>query len=356
MIALKKSRYATNDEKWQAVLQRDVRANGVFFFSVKTTGVYCRPSCASRTPRRENVAFHPSCTAAEHAGFRACKRCQPNGPSAQEREAQLVAHACRILEANEKPQKLDELARIIGLSPFHFHRLFKKVTGLTPKAYATAQRNETVRQKLSRSGSITAAIYDAGYASNGRFYAKSSTLLGMKPRAFRHGGMGETIRFATGKCSLGSILVAASEKGICAIFLGDNCESLCRDLQDRFARAQLIAGDHKFEKQIAQVIELVENPKIKSHLPLDIRGTAFQQKVWDALTKIPVGKTATYAQIAHQIGRPKAIRAVGGACSANPLAVAIPCHRVVRADGNLSGYRWNVERKRALLQSEKRLG
>lgn len=352
MIASTRTRYDTDDEKWDAVLRHDSRADGAFFFAVKTTGIYCRPSCRSRTPLRRNVSFYASCKTAEQAGFRPCKRCQPDGDHPRQREAQMVARACRILESSEKPPKLNALARAAGMSPFHFHRLFRKSTGLTPKAYGDAHRSETMRQKLSRGGSITSAIYDSGYSSNGRFYARADRMLGMKPRAFQKGGMGETLHFATGRCSLGFLLVAASEKGICAILLGDNPDALSRELLARFPKAHLVAAAPGFKKDVARVIGLVENPGAETHLPLDIRGTVFQQKVWNALTRIPPGQTATYAQVAKKIGRPGAVRAVGAACGANPLAIAIPCHRVVRTDGNLAGYRWGIERKKTLLSRE----
>ena len=267
--------------------------------------------------------------------------------------AQMVTKACRLIESQERAPTLDELARAVGMSPFHFQRTFTRLTGLSPKAYAAAHRAKKVRSALSRSGSVTGAIYAAGYNSNGRFYAHAAQALGMKPRAFRQGGSGATIRFAVGQCSLGSILVGASDQGICAIFLGDDPNQLARDLQDRFPRARLIGADRDFEQTVARVVGLVENPQIALDLPLDIRGTVFQQKVWRALTKIPLGQTASYAQIAQRIGLPKAVRAVAGACAASLLAVAIPCHRVVRTDGNLSGYRWGVERKRALLHKER---
>jgi len=266
--------------------------------------------------------------------------------------AQMVTKACRLIETSEKPPKLDQLARAVGLSPFHFQRIFTKSTGLSPKAYATAHRAKKIRSVLPRSSSVTDAIYDAGYNSNGRFYANAAKTLGMKPQAFRRGGSGATIRFAIGQCSLGSILVAASDKGVCAIFLGDDPDQLARNLQDRFRQAHVIGADRAFEQIVAKIVGFVENPQLGLHLPLDIRGTAFQQRVWRALTEIPLGQTASYAEIAKRIGLPKAVRAVAGACAANPIAVAIPCHRVVRTDGNLSGYRWGVARKRALLRKE----
>ncbi len=266
--------------------------------------------------------------------------------------ASLVARACRNIEAAESPPDLETLAAAAGMSRFHFQRVFKKLTGLTPKAYATAHRAKRMRDELSKSRTVTEAIYEAGYQSNGRFYAESSQRLGMEPKTLRRGGAGESIRFAIGESSLGAILVASSEKGICAILIGDDPNALAADLQDRFPKADLIGGDQAYEKTVAAVIGHVEAPDLGWNLPLDIRGTAFQERVWRALQKIPAGSTATYSEVAAALGEPKAVRAVAGACAANKIAVAIPCHRVVRTDGSLSGYRWGVERKRALLDRE----
>jgi AraC family transcriptional regulator of adaptative response/methylated-DNA-[protein]-cysteine methyltransferase len=344
--------YSTDDARWDAVVRRDAAADGRFVYSVRSTGVYCRPSCGSRRARRENVAFHADPAAAERAGFRPCKRCNPAGASTAQQQAALVAQACRAIETAEEMPRLDALAESAGLSPYHFHRVFKAVTGLTPRAYAAAHRHQRLRDRLPGSARVTDAIYDAGYGSNGRFYATSTEVLGMTPGRFRTGGPGAAVRFAVGQCSLGAILVAATDKGVCAILLGDEPEALVHDLQDRFPRAELIGGDARFEQWVAQVVGLVEAPQVGLELPLDVRGTAFQQRVWQALREIPPGRTASYAEIAERIGQPKSVRAVAQACGANPLAVAIPCHRVVRRDGGLSGYRWGVERKRTLLQRE----
>jgi AraC family transcriptional regulator of adaptative response/methylated-DNA-[protein]-cysteine methyltransferase len=341
-----------DDARWAAVSRRDAGADGRFVYAVRTTGIYCRPSCGSRLPRRENVAFHADASSAERAGFRPCKRCNPDGASIAQRQAALVERACRRLEASDEPPGLDALAAEAGLSPYHFHRVFKAVTGLTPRAYATAQRQRRVRDELGRSRSVTEAIYDAGYGSNGRFYETSSQVLGMTPTRYRRGGAGTAVRFAVGQCSLGAILVGATQQGICAIELGDEPQALVRALQDRFPKAELIGGDAAFERWVARVIGLVEAPGLGLDLPLDVRGTAFQQRVWQALRDIPAGSTASYAEIAERIGAPSSVRAVAQACAANPLAVAIPCHRVVRRDGGLSGYRWGVERKQALLERE----
>jgi AraC family transcriptional regulator, regulatory protein of adaptative response / methylated-DNA-[protein]-cysteine methyltransferase len=343
-----------DQERWDAVQRRDKAADGAFYYSVKTTGVYCRPSCASRPARRENVAFHSTCEEAERAGFRACKRCRPNEAALSDQHAETVAKACRLIEGSEEIPRLEGLASAAGMSRFHFHRVFKAVTGVTPRAYAAERRAQRVRAELGRSRTVTEAIYESGFQSNGRFYAASPEILGMTPTDFREGGQRSRIRFAVGECSLGSILVAATERGVCAILLGDDPEALVRDLQDRFPRAELVGGDASFEQLVARVVTFVEAPGVGLDLPLDVRGTAFQQRVWQALRAVPAGETVSYSDIAARIGEPKAVRAVAQACGANSLAVAIPCHRVVRNDGALSGYRWGVERKRALLDREAR--
>jgi len=344
------------DPRWACVAARDRSVDGTFWYSVATTGIYCRPSCPSRTANPKNVRFHDSIAAAEAAGFVACKRCKPNQASTDVRNARTVARICRLIEQAEDAPPLAELAEAAGLSTTYFHRLFKAVTGVTPKDFADARRADKVRQNLGRSSSVTEAMYDAGFNSSGRFYAKSGEMLGMTPSDYRAGGAHAAIRFAVGACSLGSILVASSEKGVCAILIGDDPENLVHDLQDRFPRAQLIGGDGDFEKLVAQVVGFIEAPGIGLDLPLDVRGTAFQQRVWTALREIPAGTTVSYAEIAKTIGAPKSVRAVAGACAANALAVAIPCHRVVRTDGGLSGYRWGIERKRALIEREANVG
>jgi AraC family transcriptional regulator of adaptative response/methylated-DNA-[protein]-cysteine methyltransferase len=298
------------------------------------------------------VRFHATPAEAERAGFRPCRRCRPNEPGLAKQRAAAVARACRLIETAETMPDLTALATAAGMSRFHFHRVFKTVTGVTPKAYAAARRTRRVREELTRNATVTEAIYGAGFNSNGRFYATSSDVLGMTPTAFRSGGPGASIRFAVGECSLGSILVAVTEKGVCAILLGDDPAPLVRELQDRFPKAQLVGGDAGFERLVAKVVGFVEAPALGLDLPLDVRGTAFQQRVWQALRQIPAGSTTSYTKLAVRIGAPAAVRAVARACATNAIAVAIPCHRVVRHDGGLAGYRWGVERKRALLARE----
>lgn len=341
------------DPRWAAVRARDAAADGQFFYSVRSTGVYCKPSCGARPARPENVAFHASAAEAEAAGFRPCKRCRPDQPPLAERQAALVAELCRFIEAAEGIPSLQTLAGHAGLSPHHVHRLFKTHTGLTPRAYAEAHRSRRLRELLQSYDTVTAAVYGAGYNASSRFYAQAERVLGMAPGRYRDGGARAEIRFALGQCALGAILVAQSAKGLCAISLGDDPEALLRELQDRFPKATLIGGDAGFERLVAQVVGFVEAPQQGLNLPLDVRGTAFQQGVWQALREIPPGATASYTEIAARIGAPAAVRAVAGACAANTLAVAIPCHRVLRQDGSPSGYRWGLERKRSLLDRER---
>ncbi|SDN31839.1 DNA-O6-methylguanine--protein-cysteine S-methyltransferase /Transcriptional regulator Ada [Afipia sp. GAS231] len=340
------------DPRWARILARDRTADGDFWYSVATTGVYCRPSCPSRAANPENVQLHASLESAKATGFRPCRRCNPDGLSIEAENAALVVKACRLIEGNEEEPSLDALADAVSLSPSYFHRMFKAATGLTPKDYATGYRANKVRESLVAGNSVTEAIYDAGFNSSGRFYEKSTGMLGMTPSQYRAGGANEEIRFAVGQTFLGAILVASSTKGVAAILLGDDAQALLRNLQDRFPRACLIGADKEYEAMVARVVGFVEAPELGLDLPLDVRGTAFQQRVWQALQEIPVGATVTYAELAQRIGASKSVRAVASACAANKLAVAIPCHRVIRTDGSVSGYAWGVERKRALLDRE----
>lgn len=340
-----------SDPRWQQVLARDATADGTFFYSVKTTGIYCRPSCGARQPRSENISFHSTAAAAEAAGFRPCKRCRPNQAVTNEYAAKVAA-ACRTIEGAETLPSLAQLAAQAGWSQFHFHRIFKAITGLTPRAYAHACRAQKLRQTLGTKMKITDAIYEAGYGSNSRFYASAIDALGMKPKQYAKGGIDAQIHFAIAESILGSLLVATSSKGVCAISLGNDPETLLRELQDRFPRADLVGGDQNFESIVATVVGFIETPALTLDLPLDIQGTVFQQKVWQALREIPYGTTVTYSELAKRIGAPTAVRAVASACAANTLAVVIPCHRVVRQDGSLSGYRWGIARKKALIDKE----
>lgn len=348
----KPSSWTTDNARWQAIVERNKTADDHFVYAVRTTGVYCLPSSAARLPKRENVEFFDTPEAAEQQGYRPSKRLRRGQAALENNYAEKIATACRYIEQHEDDVMLADIASYVGVSRYHFHRLFKASTGLTPKAYANAHRNQRLRDKLNDSASVTDAIFDAGFNSNSRFYETSSAMLGMTPKAWRAGGQGTRIYFALGVCSMGDILVAQSAKGICAILLGDDASLLLEDLQDKFPQAELIGGDEKFEQLISHVVGFIEAPEIGLDLPLDIRGTAFQQRVWQVLRDIPVGTTVSYTDIAQRIGSPKAVRAVAGACAANMLAVAIPCHRVVRNDGALSGYRWGIERKRVLLNKE----
>ncbi len=341
-----------DDPRWARIVARDKTADGHLWYSVLTTGVYCRPSCPSRIANPENVQLHDTLESARATGFRPCKRCNPDGPSIEAENAALVAKACRIIEEREEEPSLEQLADAVGRSPSYFHRMFKSVTGVTPKDYATAHRATRVRHGLASCSTVTEAIYDAGFNSSGRFYEKSTDMLGMTPTQYRAGGANEEIKFAVGQTSLGAILVASTKKGVAAILLGDDPNELVRNLQDRFPKAYLIGADHDYETLVAQIVGFVEAPRIGLDLPLDVRGTAFQERVWKALQEVPAGATVSYAEIARRIGAPKAVRAVAGACAANKLAVAIPCHRVVRDDGSLSGYARGVDRKRALIDRE----
>ncbi len=341
-----------DDPRWARIVARDKTADGHLWYSIVTTGIYCRPSCPSRTANPKNVQLHDSLESARATGFRPCKRCDPEGHSIDTKNAALVAKACRIIEQSEEEPSLEKLADAVGRSPGYLHRMFKATISLTPKDYAAAHRAMKIREGLVSSSTVTEAIFDAGFNSSGRFYEKSTNMLGMTPTQYRAGGAKKEIKFAVGQTSLGAILVASSKKGVASILLGDDADELVRNLQDRFPKANLIGADRDYEALVAHVVGFVESPDIGLGLPLDVCGTAFQQRVWHALQKIPVGKTVSYAEIARRIGSPKAVRAIASACAANNLAVAIPCHRVIRNDGSLSGYAWGVERKRALLDRE----
>lgn len=340
------------EERWQALLRRDVSADGAYFYAVRTTGIYCRTGCASRTPKRENVVTFETWEAAERAGFRPCKRCDPRAAQAPDHRAEAVVQACRLIDEAEQEPTLDDLAAAVGLSPYYFHRLFKETMGVTPKAYARQRRQEKLRATLKENTTVTHALYDAGYATGSRLYEEAPAALGMTPTEYRDGASGIPIRYAVAPSYLGRVLVAASDRGVCRIDFDDSAERLAERLRHTFPNAHLIEGDAEFAATVTAVLAFLESPRRSLELPLDIQGTAFQRRVWAALRAIPAGATVSYGDVAEAVGQPKAARAVAGACGANNLAVAIPCHRVVRGNGELGGYRWGAERKRMLLERE----
>lgn len=341
----------TDERCWQAVCERDARADGQFVFAVLTTGVCCRPTCRSRRALRENVRFYPDVATAQAEGFRPCKRCQPEKSDPQQQKVEKVAAACRLLE-QETPMTLEALARQAALSPFHFHRLFKSVTGMTPKAWQQAWRARRLREALGQGAKITDAALSAGFPDNSSYYQQADAALGMTARQFRRGGEDLDITWVCGDGPLGRCLVAESERGVCAVLPGESDALLCAELASLFPNARLHPGDEAFRQRVAQVFSHLDDHRQPFSLPLDLRGTAFQLQVWQALRQIPAGETRSYRQVAQSIGRPRAVRAVASACAANKLALVIPCHRVVREDGALSGYRWGTARKALLLARE----
>ena len=343
----------STEQCWAALVSRNAGADGAFVYAVRTTGVYCRPGCASRLPRRENVAFYEGPAAAEAAGFRPCKRCRPNEASAGERHLAAIGRACTLIRARDVLPSLAELADAAGISRFHFHRVFKQITGTTPREWGGAHRLDRLAARLDSGESVTDAVYAAGFGASSRAYEAAPTGLGMTPAARRHGGRGETIRFTMVKTPLGWALVAATKRGICMTALGDEPAPLEGELRRRFPAALIWPADAALTAWAERIVSFITCPGEELDLPLDIRGTAFQAQVWRALQKIPPGRTATYSEIAAALGRPTAVRAVAQACASNKLAVLVPCHRVVRSDGALAGYRWGIERKRALIARER---
>ncbi len=342
----------SDELRWQAVVTRSAAADGQFIYAVLSTGVYCRPSCPSRQARRDNTRFFTDVAAAEQAGFRPCKRCRPNGQSHQEQQQQRISALCQWMLQAERTPSLQQLAEHAQLSPYYLQRLFKQTLGITPKAYTTALRQQRLQTSLRQANSVTEAAYAAGYESGSAFYTKAPALLGMAPAAYRAGGHAQQITYGVAPCPLGQVLVAMSTKGVCAVLLGNDPKQLAADLQQRFPAADCLQQDPALKDSLSAVIRLIDQPQAAPDLPLDIRGTAFQQRVWQALQRIPAGETRSYREVAICLGSPNAVRAVAGACAANPLALVIPCHRVIRSDGGLSGYRWGLERKQSLLERE----
>jgi AraC family transcriptional regulator of adaptative response/methylated-DNA-[protein]-cysteine methyltransferase len=341
------------DPRWQALLNRDANHDGRFVFAVKTTGIYCRPTCPSRRPKRVNVSFYETPGLAERAGYRPCKRCHPDGKSIEMRQISAVRKACRLIEESEAAPGLDELAAAVDMSTSHFHRQFKRLLGVTPKQYATGKRVKRLQDELESGRPVADAIYESGYGSGSRVYETSAATLGMTPSDYKNAGRGQVIAFTVEKTQLGWLLVAATENGICSIEFGDNKKKLRENFERRFSAANIDFTNKKLQGWVAEIVSFIRTPVHGLRLPLDIQGTAFQRRVWQALQKIPLGATVTYAQVADAIGQPLAHRAVARACGANQLALAVPCHRVVRKDGTMGGYRWGIERKRQLLDREK---
>lgn len=343
---------ALEDMAWDAFQARDRSQRDRYLMGVLTTGIYCRPGCPARTPNRENVRFFASAEDARAAGLRACKRCKPDESGSLYKDA--IARVCRVIDEAEEQPRLEQLAAVAGLSPFHFHRVFKAETGVTPAAYAAAVKDRRAKAALRDGASVTEAVYDAGYGASSRFYAKSRARFGMAPAKWKGRGAGEHIRVAVAPCSLGQVLVAVTDKGVCALELGDDAEAMLAWFRERFSAAETVVDDAGLAETVGQIVELIERPGSTAvDLPLDVRGTAFQQRVWDALRRIPAGETWTYGQLAESLGHPKAARAVGAACGQNRVAVLIPCHRVVGSNGSLTGFAYGVERKQALLTREK---
>jgi AraC family transcriptional regulator of adaptative response/methylated-DNA-[protein]-cysteine methyltransferase len=347
---------ATVDDaaRWQAVLNRDAAADGTFVYAVQSTGIYCRPSCPSRRPRRDRVTFFALPEAAAHAGFRACKRCLPEQAAIRDPHVELVQRVCRAIAASpEGPLTLATLSADVNLSPFHLQRIFKRVMGITPKQYADAARMERLKGELRQGEAVTSALYGVGYGSSSRLYERADTHLGMTPAVYRKGGAGMQITYTVVPCSLGTLLVAAPERGVCAVSLGDVAIALVAGLRREYPAAHVHEDATHLSEAVEAILRHLAGEQPHLDLPLDIRATAFQWRVWEALREIPYGDTRSYGEIAQAIGQPTAARAVAQACGHNPVALAIPCHRVVREDGSLGGYRWGVDRKRTILAQER---
>ena len=337
---------------WQAVRTNDARFDGAFYLGVKTTGIYCRPSCRARTPKRENIAFFPTWSEAERYGLRACLRCKPKSGETADPQIEKMLKVCELLES-EDLYSLEDLAQEVGLSPYHLQRSFKEIIGVSPKKYSEAKRMERFKSELRDGGDVTAAMYEAGFGSSSRLYEKASASMGMTPAAYKKGGQGVTINYSIADCELGRILVARTIKGLCNVAFADEDTSLEANLREEYPNAEIVKDAKVLKGFVDQILEHLAGEKKRLDLPLDIQATAFQMKVWELLRKIPYGETVTYTQIAEKLGYRNKVRAVAQACANNRVAVVIPCHRVVGKDGKLTGYRWGVERKEALLNAEK---
>lgn len=344
---------STDDRYWQAVLGRDRTFDDIFVYAVRSTGVYCRPSCPSRRPRREQVEFYPEPKAAEKAGFRACRRCS-NRDSAESAQVRLVAGAATALQGEHDPSTLADLGKRLQVSPDRLTRGFKRLTGVTPRQYRDAQQLGRLKASLRTSENVAAAVYDAGFGSSRAVYERAASQLGMTPGAYRRGGSGMRIGYTIVDSTLGRLLIAATERGVCSVCLGDSDEPLEKALREEYPLAAIACDSRGLQAHVRQIREHLAGRALTLDLPVDVQATAFQWKVWQALRDIPYGETRSYSEIARSIGRPRAVRAVGHACATNRVAVVIPCHRAVRQDGSLGGYRWGLERKRALLDRERK--
>ena len=346
--------YNTDDRRWKAVARREQSADRCFYYAVMTTGIFCRPGCPSRLPKRENVEYFISSQAAMASGYRPCKKCKPTATNANEDTERKIIAACRIIENSTAVPKLADLARKLQLSPYYFHRLFKKVVGVTPKQFGSSHRSRRLSNSLKTSRSITDAFYDAGFSSSSGAYDKNQSQLSMKPKEYRAGGVGLTLHYGVAACTFGWIMVAGTDRGICSIEIDDDPALLLQQLQERFPQATVTQAGPGFANLVRDVVKFIKAPQNSFNIPLDIQGTAFQIQVWSILRQIEPGKTMSYTEVAEKIGNPKAVRAVAGACASNKLAVVIPCHRVISKNGELGGYRWGVERKKMLLDNEQK--